>query len=478
MSAGCASIARALGGPFVEAARLATPAAADGRAGPGRCPAVARILGGMPNSPDSLRRQSVPPGAAVHRLAPALAAAVLLAAGDAASDPRCAVDDAGLRLPAGFCALEMAADAGPVRNLVVAPGGDVFAARRSRDGGSGGVLALRDVDGDGRADERRSFGRGDGHGVALTDTHLYYAAHDRVVRWSWATGRLAPEGEPEVLVTGFPEQREHRPKAIALGPDGALYVEVGAPSNACQEQKRTPRSPGIDPCPQLAQQAGVWRYAADETGQRHGPERRFATGLRHALALAVQPGTGALWAVVNGRDALSSLWGFSEERNASLPAEEMVRLEAGSDLGWPYCYHDGIRGRKVLAPEYGGDGEAQGRCADKVRPDLAFPAHWAPMALVFYTGKMFPARYRGGAFVAFRGSWNRAPLPQEGYRIAFVRFEEGRPTGYETFAIGASSPTAFRMTGVAQGPDGSLYLADDTNGRVWRVLVTRRAAAR
>lgn len=405
-------------------------------------------------------------------LAAAAAALAALALPPAASGgtPACQPDDAGLELPEGFCALEVASDLGPVRNLVVADNGDVFATRRSRGGSPGGIVALRDRDGDGVADVRRSFGRGDGHGIALTRTHLYYAAHDRVVRWAWEPGRLEPATEPETVVDGFPEQAEHRVKAMALGADGALYVEVGAPSNACQEEKRTAGSPGIDPCNQLELQAGIWRYSSRQTGQRHAAGRRFATGLRHALALTVHPETGDLWAVVNGRDALRSLWGWSAERNASLPAEEMARIREGTDLGWPYCFHDGTSDRKVLAPEYGGDGREQGRCAGKDRPDLALPAHWAPMAILFYTGESFPERYRGGAFVAFRGSWNRAPLPQEGYRIAFVPFESGKPVGHETFAIGRESPTALRMTGVAQGPDGSLFVAADQNERVWRIL--------
>jgi len=393
-------------------------------------------------------------------------------ASHAETAPPCDADQAGLRLPAGFCALEVARDLGAVRNLVVAPNGDVFATRRSRNDGGGGVIALRDTDGDGRADERREFARGDGHGIALTASHLYYAAHDQVVRWPWTAGQLEPQGDPEVIVSGFPKQHEHAPKGLALGPDDALYVEVGAPSNACQQRKRTPKSPGIDPCPQLREQAGIWRYSATTPGQKHDPAKRFATGLRHALALAVHPETGDLWAAVNGRDALQGLWGFSAERNAALPAEELVRVTEGADFGWPYCYHDGLRGRKVLAPEYGGDGERVGRCAENEPPALAFPAHWAPMALAFYTGsgeEAFPERYRGGLFAAFHGSWDRAPLPQEGYRISFVRFADGAPAGFETFAIAAADPTAFRMSGVAEGPDGSLYLAADTNQRIWRV---------
>lgn len=395
----------------------------------------------------------------------------ILFAVQAAADPRCAPDNAGLRLLDGFCALEVSDSVGPVRNLVVAPNGDVYAAVRSRGGAEGGVLALRDVDGDGKADEFQRFGRGDGHGVALDEAYLYYAASDEVVRWRRRAGELKPGGEPETIVGGFPAQRSHAAKALVLGADGALIVTVGAPSNACQLESRTPRSPGVDPCPQLELHAGVWRYASGETGQRHSADARIASGMRHTLGLAVDPATGALWGVVNGRDQLADLWGFDTRASAELPAEELARIEPGVDLGWPYCFYDGRAQRKVLSPEYGGDGKTIGRCADKTPPDLAFPAHWAPMALAFYHADAFPARYRGGLFVAFRGSWNRAPFPQEGYQIAFVPFEAGRPSGgFETFAVGAGDPTALRMTGAAVGPDGSLFLSADANGRIWRVL--------
>ncbi len=396
---------------------------------------------------------------------------------DAPTERPCAADDGGLALPEGFCAVRFAEDTGAVRNLAVAPNGDVFAALRENDAG---VLALRDSDGDGRADVRRRFGPPRGHGIVLTDTHLYLAARDRVVRWPWPAGQLEPGGEPETLVRGFPEQQEHAAKGLALGPDGALYVSVGAPSNSCQKRNRTEGSPGLDPCPQLERHAGVWRFDASTPGQRFSPERRFASGMRHTLALTVHPQTGAPWAVVNGRDMLAESWGWSAERNARLPAEEMVRVREGTDLGWPYCFYDGPAAAKVLAPEYGGDGETVGRCADADRPDLAFPAHWAPMDLAFVPPDApLPADWRGGALVAFRGSWNRAPLPQEGYRVSFVPFAGGRPSGEpRTFAIGEDQPTTFRMTGVALGPDGSVWIAADANEVVWRVEPPREARAK
>jgi glucose/arabinose dehydrogenase len=178
---------------------------------------------------------------------------------------------------------------------------------------------------------------------------------------------------------------------------------------------------------------------------------------------------------------LSALWSehFTEEENAEKPAEEFVRIEEGDDFGWPYCYFDPTSNSKVLAPEYGGDGSAVGRCADKADPLVVFPAHWAPNDLEFYTGSQFPEEYRGGAFVAFHGSWNRAPMAQAGYNIAFVPFlGDGPRDGWDLFAEGFAgedvSPRGadHRPVGLAQGPDGSLFISDSQIGTIWKVIYT------
>jgi glucose/arabinose dehydrogenase len=181
--------------------------------------------------------------------------------------------------------------------------------------------------------------------------------------------------------------------------------------------------------------------------------------------------SGNLYAAPHGRDQLGANWGFSDAQNAELPAEEFMQVKAGDDFGWPYCYYDWQQKKKVLAPEYGGDGKAVGRCSTKKDPLIGFPGHWAPMAIAFYYGNQFPASYREGAFIAFHGSWNRAPLPQQGYRVVFVPFASGHPTGqYTTFAT-SSIPTG--ASGVAVGPDGSLYISADANGKIWRVEVAK-----
>ena len=189
---------------------------------------------------------------------------------------------------------------------------------------------------------------------------------------------------------------------------------------------------------------------------------------------------GALYGVQHGRDQLGDSPGFTDEQSAELPAEEMFRVDEGDDFGWPYCYFDGRAGRRVLAPEYGGDGTEVGRCGDYEMPIATFPAHWAPNDIVFYDGAMFPAKYRGGAFVAFHGSWNRAPMPQAGYNVVFVPFSNGAAGEWEVFAEGFAGgerglpgSADHRPTGLALGPGrvavrerrrGRLDLADHARG--------------
>lgn len=398
----------------------------------------------------------------------------------AAGPPACDDDDGGLKLPEGFCALVVADRLGRARHLAVDADGDVYVALREAAPG-GGTLALRDGDGDGRADVVKAFGDHPGTGIAIAGDELYVASDTAVHRYRLPEATLVPEGPPETVVAGFPRQRQHAAKAIALDGEGGLYVNVGAPSNACQRQTRTPGSPGMDPCPQRERQAGVWRFDARATGQRPGDGQRYGAGIRNAVALDWSPRTGALLVVQHGRDQLAQLWPqlYDEAQNARLPAEELLRVDPGDDFGWPYCYYDGQAGRRVLAPEYGGDGESVGRCGGFEPPLLAFPAHWAPNDLLLYTGDQFPGRYRGGAFVAFHGSWNRAPYPQQGYRVSFVPFEGGQPAGsHETFAdgfagaarIASPAQARWRPMGLAQGPDGSLYVSESVTGRIWRIL--------
>jgi glucose/arabinose dehydrogenase len=396
----------------------------------------------------------------------------------AANLPHCDTDNAGLTLPPGFCALVYASTFMHPRHLVVTPDGDVIVAIGRSNDTSGGVLVLRDENGDGRADKQVQFDSRAGTGIGLFDGHLYFAPNDSVVRWPWPAGQLVPSGPAETIVSNLLFLPQHAAKSIAFGPGAVLYVNVGAPSNACQDPDRTPGVPGRDPCPLLANSGGIWRFDAKREGQTQAGGTRFASGLRNTVALAVHPGTGVLYGASHGRDGLSTLWPdlYDDRANAEGPAEEFFRIDEGDDLGWPYCYFDLDLGKTILNPEYGGDAKTAGRCEHVEKPAVAFPAHWAPIAIAFPTDSRWPEKYRDGAFVSFRGSWNRAPLPQDGYNVSFAPFEGGAPNGtFEVFAKGFAGETPtprgpHRPTGIAFGPDGSMYVSDDTGGRIYRIV--------
>ncbi|PYP13380.1 MAG: sorbosone dehydrogenase [Gemmatimonadetes bacterium] len=404
-------------------------------------------------------------------------AALLVASTPQTSKPVCAPDNVGLTLPSGFCALLVAESIGPSRHMVVLENGDVLVAVT---GQRGGVRLLRDTTGDGKADIVRSFGIGGGTGIAFAGEYLYFATNDAVVRWHWQIGALEPPGGPDTVVRGLTSQREHAAKSIVVGSDGQLYVNIGAPSNSCQVQDRIPESPGKDPCPLLDIAGGIWRFDPRHGGQTQVDGQRFATGLRNAVALALDPGTGSVFAAQHGRDQLAAHWPklYNDAQSAELPAEVVFRLEAGGDYGWPYCYYDWRRRQNVMQPEYGGDGKTVGRCESTPRPVVAFPGHWAPDGMTFYNSRTFPLKYRGGLFIAFHGSWNRAPLPQAGYKVMFVPMARGVATGpAEVFADGFAGPVVtpngarYRPTGLAVGPDGSLYVASDQGaGAVFRIV--------
>ncbi len=414
----------------------------------------------------------------VTSLGLALAPAVGLAQQRA---PACVADNAGLKLPDGFCALVVADSLGQARHLKVASNGDVFVALgQSRDPPRpGGVVALRDTTGDGVADVHVHFAGGSGDEVALVGNYFYYTTTDAILRFPWKAGSLEPAGPADTVVKGLPVGG-HRTKNIAFGPDGALYLNIGSPSNVCQQQDRAQSSPGKDPCPELETRAGIWRFDPHQLNQTQGNGMRFATGMRNSVAIAIRPQDGQLYAAVHGRDQLFQNWaalGFDSIAGAEKPAEIFVRVQQGDNFGWPYCYYDPQLKLNVLAPEYGGDGKKQERCAQIKTPLIGFPGHWAPDGLLFYQGTMFPARYRGGAFIAFHGSWNRAPMPQAGYNVVFVPFTGNEPSGqWDVFADGFAGPhkdpngALHRPVGLAEGPDGSLYVGDDQGGRVYRIL--------
>ncbi len=376
---------------------------------------------------------------------------------------------------------------GRARHLAVNDNGDIYVKSRFSEA-EGRNVVLRDTDQNGKADVIEKFGkyekeRSYGTAMRIYDGYLYFSSELAVYRYKLTPGKLIPEGELETIVIDDHAHgmHEHIAKPISFDNKGNLYVPYGAPSNACQEINRTPAVPGIDPCPQLEDHGGVWKFDAHKKNQTQKDAIKFATGIRSVVAMDWNPTDNNLYVVIHGRDDLLRLWAgvFTPWQSAVLPAEEFIKVTEGTDFGWPYCYYDQIQEKKVLAPEYGGDGDSIGRCDEFEKPLFGFPGHWAPNDLLFYQGDQFPARYKQGAFVAFHGSTNRAPYPQSGYFIGFIPFENGKPTGtWEVFADGFAgvdpivnvSDAVYRPMGIATGPDGSLYIADTEKGKIWRIM--------
>jgi glucose/arabinose dehydrogenase len=464
--------------------------------------------------PETGQTLNIPPGGAwvkcsfscmtnpTHDFAPAalaLLALVSLACGDSRRS-RASADTAGsnaslaaspdtVTFPEGFRATVFADSIGLPRHMAVRLNGDLYVntwrsdydtARQVPPGGF--IVALRDTNRDGKADRIERFGteRGNGGtGIALYKDQLYVEQGPAILRYRLSPKDLGPAGPPDTILTGLVTEMGHTAHPFTIDSEGNLFINSGSATNSCQVKDRAVGAPGERPCKELATRAGIWRYSSIRTGQRFGPDERHATGIRNAVGIAINPADGALYSTQHGRDQLAENWPklFNWEQSAELPAEELLLIVRGGDYGWPYCYYDREQEKLVLAPEYGGDGKQVGECAQKLGPAAAYPGHLAPNALVFYSGSQFPEKYRGGAFIAFHGSWNRAPEPQAGYNVVFQPFSGGKPTGgYEVFADGFAGPrkqpgtARHRPAGLAVAPDGALYISDDTGGWIWRVV--------
>lgn len=420
------------------------------------------------------------------------AAAGLARAADPAQGTACPDDNAGLSLPQGFCARIFADGIGHIRHLTVAPNGVVYGNTWSgryygndKPHPGGFLVALKDTSGSGKADVIERFGTSvedgghGGTGIFYYKDYLYAEINDKIVKYQLNAAAPLPTGKPITVVSGLPLGGDHPMHPFAIDAGGNLFVDVATATNACQEKNRTLHSPGIKPCTELETRGGVWRYDAAKTDQVFSAAGRYATGIRNAEGFGLDAAGHRVFVTQHGRDQLHTNWPEiikDADQEATLPSEEMMLLKQGGDYGWPACYYDPFLSRLVLAPEYGGDGKAAGLCAQKTGPVAAFPAHWAPNAMVFSGQPQLPAHYRHGVFIAFHGSWNRAPYSQGGYNVVYQPLSGDKANGAcEIFADGFSGPNkspagaAHRPTGLAFGPDGTLYVADDVGGRIYQV---------
>jgi glucose/arabinose dehydrogenase/mono/diheme cytochrome c family protein len=414
-------------------------------------------------------------------------------AGSAQSSPQgaCSGDNGGISLPPGFCATVFADNLGHVRHMAVAPNGVLYVNTWSgryyhndTPPAGGFLIALKDSNGSGHADKIERFGPGvqqgsaGGTGIAIYNNAVYAEQNDKIISYALSSDSLVPNTAPLAIVSGLPLTGDHPMHPFIIDAQGHLYVDLGSATNSCQAANRMPNSPGNNPCTELQTRAGTWLYDANKSDQHFSPAERYVTGLRNGEGFGIDS-AGRLFATQHGRDQLSQNFSklYTSKQSAEEPAEELVLEQKGADFGWPECYYDNEQKKLVLAPEYGGDGgHAVGICAEKTAPVAAFPGHWAPNDLLIYTGSVFPNAYHDGAFIAFHGSWNRAPEPQGGYNVVFQPLKDGKAAGdFIVFADGFAGrikepgQAAFRPTGLALAPDGALYISDDKHGRIWRV---------
>ncbi|HNP21134.1 MAG TPA: PQQ-dependent sugar dehydrogenase [Panacibacter sp.] len=398
-------------------------------------------------------------------------------------------DNGGLMLPNGFEALVVVDSLGSARHLAVNDNGDIYVKLRASypDGSN---VAMRDEDGDGKADVIKKFGlytdeMGYGTAMRIYNGYLYFSSTGDVFRVKLRPGELLPDTAMELIVHDDymhdPHGAQHTAKPVTFDDKGRMYVPYGAPSDVCQQFDRIPESPGQNPCPELEEHGGIWTFDPNKTNQTIKDGKRYATGIRSAVAMTWNPNDKTLYIVQHGRDDLHRTWPalYSRWQSTLLPSEEFLKVDEGADCGWPYYYYDQMQGKLLLNPEYGGDGKKEGNAAKYDQPLIGFPGHFAPNDILFYTGNQFPERYKNGAFIAFHGSTIRAPYSQGGYFVAFVPFKEGKPSGpWEVFADGFSgmdtivntSDADARPMGLAQGPDGSIYVSESRRGKIWRII--------
>ena len=385
------------------------------------------------------------------------------------------VNETILKAPEGFSVEEIGKELGAVRHLTVSKNGDIYANRSALKDGKG-IIMLRDENNDGTIDAQKEFAELPGTGILAKDNYLYASSNSGVYRYELNDSfEIIDSNTPEKIVGGLIDMGRDNAKPFAIDGDNNLYVTIGSWNDACRDKES---GTGMIPCTILDSAGGIWKFNAKALNQTYADGTRYATGLKNAVGITWNPKTNTLFATDHGRGGLSNFYPdlFSKKQNDELPAETFFELKENDDAGWPSTYYDHIKNKRVLAPEYGGDGEKTS--TEKfVAPIVAFPAHLGPNDVLFYTGDMFPKRYKNGAFIAFH---NQSTELKKGFFVAFVPFKNGKPDGdWEIFldnfaGFDLANPTEgnglkHRPCGLAEGPDGALYVCDDFGGSIFKI---------
>lgn len=336
-----------------------------------------------------------------------------------------------IKLPAGF-RIEVYAEVPDARSMALSPSGVLYVGNKDKDK----VYAVKDTNGDFKADKKWTLASGLNmpNGVAFHDGDLYIAEVSRISKLSGIESRLDNPPSLSVVKSDYPKETHHGWKYIAFGPDGKLYVPVGAPCNICEPKDEV--------------YASITRINKDGSGREV-----FAKGIRNTVGFTWHPETKELWFTDNGRDSMGD----------DVPSCELNHApRAGLHFGYPYC-HEG----SVKDTEYGN----KRSCADFVPPADKLGAHVAPLGLKFYTGTMFPEAYKNQLFVAEHGSWNRSK--KSGYNVSLVKIVGNKAAGHQLFASGwlneATQKVWGRPVDVVVLPDGSLLVSDDQANVIYRI---------
>ena len=335
-----------------------------------------------------------------------------------------------INLPSGF-SISVYAEVESARSMTISPKGTLFIGSRS----SGNVSALQDLDGDGVAERKFTIASNlnTPNGVAFKDGDLYVAEISRILRFPNIEAKLDNPPNYEVVYDDYPKDRHHGWKYIAFGPDGKLYVPVGAPCNICKSDEIYATITRIDP---------------------EGKNMEIvAHGIRNTVGFTWHPETKELWFTDNGRDMMGDEYP---------PCELNKITRNGQHFGYPFCH-----GGEIADPKFG----SERHCNDFVKPEWKFKAHVAPLGLKFYTGNMFPEEYKGDLFVAQHGSWNRSK--KIGYRIMRMHLENGKVKSAHVFADGWMNNQTQEVFGrpvdILQMVDGSILVSDDYAGKIYRI---------